>query len=109
MGEHIKEKKYAKCLGVLIGKTLSWTYLINHVNLKITRGKAILTKLDATFLKIPYQGFFQAICHTTVSRFQIEEIGWGSPEYCKSIIRSRAEPWWGTKRRSTEKLIVFGL
>ena len=45
MGEHIKEKEFTKYLGVLIDKTLSWTYHINHVNLKISRGKAILTKL----------------------------------------------------------------
>ena len=45
MREHIKEKDYAKYLGVLIDKTLSWTYHINLVNLKISRGKAILTKL----------------------------------------------------------------
>ena len=32
-------------MGVLIDKTLSWTYHINHVNLKMSRGKAILTKL----------------------------------------------------------------
>ena len=42
MGEHVKEKEFTKYLGVL---TLSWTYNIKHVNLKISRGKAILTKL----------------------------------------------------------------
>ena len=45
MGKDIKEKEFTKYLGVLIDKTLSWTYHINHVNLKISRGKAILTKL----------------------------------------------------------------
>ena len=45
MGKHIKEKEYAKYLGVLIDKTISRMYHINHVNLKISRGKAILTKL----------------------------------------------------------------
>ena len=45
MGEHIKEKEFTKYLGVLIDKKLSWTYHFNHVNLKISRGKAILTKL----------------------------------------------------------------
>ena len=45
MGEHIKEKEFTKYLDVLIDKTLSWTYHINHVNFKISRGKAILTKL----------------------------------------------------------------
>ena len=32
-------------MGVLFDKTLSWMYHINHVNFKISRGKAILTKL----------------------------------------------------------------
>ena len=45
MREHIKEKEFTKYLGVLIDKTLPWTYHINHVNLKISRGKAIFTKL----------------------------------------------------------------
>ena len=45
MGEDIKEKEFTKYLGVLIDKTLSWMYHINHVNLKISRDKAILTKL----------------------------------------------------------------
>ena len=45
MGEHIKEKEYAKYLEVLIDSTLSWTYHINHVSLKISWGKAILTRL----------------------------------------------------------------
>ena len=50
MGEGIKEKEFTKYLGVLIDKTLSWTYHINHVNLKISRGKAILTKLSLVCL-----------------------------------------------------------
>ena len=45
IGGPIKEKEFTKYLGVLIDKVLSWTYHINHVNLKISRGKAILTKL----------------------------------------------------------------
>ena len=45
MGEHIKEKEYTSYLGVLIDKTLPSTYHINHVNLKISRSKAISTKL----------------------------------------------------------------
>ena len=45
MGEHIKEKEYTSYLGVLIDKTLPCTYHINHVNLKISRSKAISTKL----------------------------------------------------------------
>ena len=44
VGKYIKEREYAKHFGVVIDKTLSLTYHINHVNLKISRGKAILTK-----------------------------------------------------------------
>ena len=47
MEEHIKEKDFIKYVGVLIDKILSWTYHINHVNFKISRGKAMfLTKLQ---------------------------------------------------------------
>ena len=64
MGEHIKEKEFTKYLGVLIDKMLSWTYLINHVNLKISRCKAILTKLrhyvsKDTLLRMLYFAFVQ--------------------------------------------------
>ena len=45
MGEHIKEKEFTKYLRVLTDKKLSRTYHFYHVNLKISRGKAILTKL----------------------------------------------------------------
>ena len=41
IGEHIKEKDYAKYLGVLIEKIISWIYHMNHVNLKIYRGKLL--------------------------------------------------------------------
>ena len=44
-GAALKENEFTKYLGVLIDKTLSWTYHVNRVNLKISRGKAILTKL----------------------------------------------------------------
>ena len=37
MRELIKEKEFTKYLGVLTDKTLSWTYYINHVNLKTSR------------------------------------------------------------------------
>ena len=53
MEEHIKEKDFIKYVGVLIDKILSWTYHINHVNLKISRGKAIFTKLRH-YVNIPY-------------------------------------------------------
>ena len=38
-----------------------------------------------------------------------EEISRGSAKCCKPPSRSRAEPWWGTKRQSTRKLSEFGL
>ena len=43
VGEQIKEKEYAKYLGILTDITFSWTYCINHVNLRISWGKAIVT------------------------------------------------------------------
>ena len=42
MTEHVKEKEYAK---KHFDKTLSWTYHINHVDLKISKDKVNLTKL----------------------------------------------------------------
>ena len=70
-------------------------------------------------------GFFPCtFCPSTFFMFQIEfvkggrpflmpnrheEISRGSAECCKPPSRSRAEPWWGTKRQSTRKLSIFGL
>ena len=76
MGEHIKEKEFTKYLGVLIDKMLSWTYLINHVNLKISRCKAILTKLrhyvpKDTLLRMLYFAFVQP-------NIDYGQIVWGS-------------------------------
>ena len=45
MGEEIKEKEYTKYLGILIDNKLSWKQHINHVNLKVPKGLAILYKL----------------------------------------------------------------
>ena len=63
MGEHIKEKDCTKYLGVLIDKTVSWIYHINHVKLKISGGKAILTKLryyvSKDTLRMSYFAFIQ--------------------------------------------------
>ena len=64
MGEHIKEKEFTKYLGVLIDKTLSWTYHINHVNLKTSRGKAILTKLRHYISKDTLHMLYFAFCPT---------------------------------------------
>ena len=44
-GEQIQEKDYTKYLGILIDNKLSWNCHIKHVNLKISKGIGILTKL----------------------------------------------------------------
>ena len=64
MGEHIKEKEFTKYLGVLTDKILSWTYHINHVNLKTSRGKAILTKLRHYISKDTLHMLYFAFCPT---------------------------------------------
>ena len=65
------------------------------------------SQLFSMHLNISSQGFFQALCYTTVFAFQIEfvkgqrhfshsrheEISRGSGEYCKPPSRFRAEPW----------------
>ena len=45
MGEEIKESEYNKYLGILIDNKLFCSYHIKHVNIKISKGIAILTKL----------------------------------------------------------------
>ena len=58
----MKEKEYIKYLGVLIDSTFSWTYHINHVNLKTSRGKVILTTLrhvSKITLSVLYFAFVQ--------------------------------------------------
>ena len=44
-GEQIQEKDYTKYLGILLDNKLSWNCHIKHVNLKISKGIGILTKL----------------------------------------------------------------
>ena len=52
---------------MLIDKTLSWTYHINHVNLKISRRNAIVTKLrhyvSKDALRMLYFAFVQPNIH----------------------------------------------
>ena len=43
--KQIQEKDYTKYLGILIDNKLSWNCHIKHVNLKISKGIGILTKL----------------------------------------------------------------
>ena len=52
MGEEIKEKEYTKYLGILIDHKLSWKRHINHVNLKVSEGLAILYKQKISALKM---------------------------------------------------------
>ena len=60
MGQTIKEKDYTKYLGIL---TLSWSHHIKYVNLKISKGIAILYKLrhyvSKNTLKMLYHAFIQ--------------------------------------------------
>ena len=68
-GEQIEEKDYAKYLGILIDNKLSWNCHIKHVNLKISKGIGILTKLRRylskgvlrTLYRISYHRFFVII------------------------------------------------
>ena len=63
VGEEIKEKEYTKYLGILIDNKLSWKQHINHVNLKVSKGLAILYKLrnyvSERILKMLYFSFIQ--------------------------------------------------
>ena len=63
MGQTIKEKDYTKYLGILIDKTLSWSPHIKHINLRISKGTAILYKLrhhvSKNTLKMLYHAFIQ--------------------------------------------------
>ena len=63
MDEEIKEKEYAKYLGILIDNKLTWKQHINHVNLKVTKGLAILYKLrnyvSEQILRMLYFSFIQ--------------------------------------------------
>ena len=68
-GEQIEEKDYTKYLGILIDNKLSWNCHIKHVNLKISKGIGILTKLRRylskgvlrTLYRISYHRFFVII------------------------------------------------
>ena len=77
--------------------------------------KAILQKIlklrfwnfKLIFLRMHFQGFFQALCYTTVFVFQIEFVKRSKPfSYAKDMKKSvRGEK----EIRSTRKLKVFGL
>ena len=64
MGKVIKEKYYTSDLGILYDKTLSFSHHIKHVNLKISKGIAILYKLrhyvSKNTLKIVISCIYQA-------------------------------------------------
>ncbi len=61
--EVLEEKIFAKYLGVLIDNKLSWEQLIDHVNLKLSKGIGILAKLrhflSENILKNLYNEFIQ--------------------------------------------------
>ena len=63
MGEEIKEKEHTKYLGILIDNKVSWKQQINHVNLKVSKGLAILYKLrnyvSERILRMLYFSFIQ--------------------------------------------------
>ena len=63
MDEEIKEKEHTKYLGILIDSKLSWKQHINHVNLKVSKGLAILYKLRSyvseQILRMLYFSFIQ--------------------------------------------------
>ena len=84
-------------------------YLLNEILINPEK----MLKILVGIIYLVRHGFFQALFHTTVFVFQIEFEGLfsakGSAEHCKPPSRSRAEPWRGTKRQSTEKLSIFGL
>ena len=59
-GEQIQEKDYTKYLGILIDNKLSWNCHIKHVNLKISKGIGILTKLRRYLSKAILRRLFYA-------------------------------------------------
>ena len=69
-GEQIQEKDYTKYLGILIDNKLSWNCHIKHVNLKISKGIGILTKLRRYLSKGVLRTLFYALRnkhHTSTS------------------------------------------
>ena len=44
-GEKLKEVDHAKYLGVLVDNKLNWSYQINAVNLKLSKGTGLLAKI----------------------------------------------------------------
>ena len=67
--EQMQEKNYTKYLSIIIDNKLSWNCQIKHVNLKISKGIGILTKLRRylfksvlrTLYRISYHRFFVII------------------------------------------------
>ena len=56
----MQEKDYTKYLGILIDNKLSWKCHIIHVNLKISNGTGILTKLRRYVSKGIFRTLFYA-------------------------------------------------
>ena len=59
-GEQIQEKEYTKYLQVLIDNKLSWNCHVKHVNLKMSNGIGILTKLRRYLSKGVHRTLFYA-------------------------------------------------
>ena len=64
-GEQIQEKDYTKYLGTLIDNKLSWNCHIKHVNLKISKGIGILTKLRRYLSKVVLRTLYYALFNHT--------------------------------------------
>ena len=74
-GEQIQEKDYTKYLGILIDNKLSWNCHIKHVNLKISKGIGIVTKLRRYLSK----GVLKTLFYTFVQpHIDYELLVWGS-------------------------------
>ena len=62
-GNVIPEKKSAKYLGVYLDKHLTWTTHINHINLKLTKATAMLSKvrhfIPSNILRMLYFSLFK--------------------------------------------------
>ena len=59
-GEQIQDTDYTKYLGILTDNKLSWNCHIKHVNLKISKGIGILTKLRMYLSRVVLRILFYA-------------------------------------------------
>ena len=71
----MQEKDYTKYLGILIDNKLSWKCHIIHVNLKISNGTGILTKLRRYVSKGIFRTLFYAFVQAHIDYVLLV---WGS-------------------------------